>query len=275
MGETGNDQSRAAAPVKSIMPAENCGYMKSLISRITHIWPLKYVFKILKQIAVFTGLLEEVENIGTAEQISPSKRRFVSGKKRIGRLTRLILLVTPYRIQYALGYRAEERIGKTTADDIRKSPLKPYGKGSKRKQDDLDMEEQHSWVALMSEDLPDEDQDDDPTYEPSISESDSEENKSKNDTESDLEVEEKNGVMMLKEAAQPSISESHSEENKQKNNTETHLEVEEINSVVLKETTQEDTPTNEEQLNASDSKEPDGQEPNMDGEGHKDSVPTD
>ncbi|CAJ0938607.1 unnamed protein product [Ranitomeya imitator] len=122
--------------------------------------------KILKQIAVFTGLLEEVENIGTAEQISPSKRRFVSGKKRIGRLTRLILLVTPYRIQYALGYRAEESIGKTTVDDIRKSPLKPCGKGSKRKQDDLDMEEQLSWVAaLASEDLPYEDQDDDPTYE--------------------------------------------------------------------------------------------------------------
>ncbi|XP_069601785.1 uncharacterized protein [Ranitomeya imitator] len=275
MGETGNDQSRAVVPVKSIMPAENCGYMKSLISRIAHIWPLKYVVKILKQIAVFTGLLEEVENIGTAEQISPSKRRFVSGKKRIGRLTRLILLVTPYRIQYALGYRAEESIGKTTVDDIRKSPLKPCGKGSKRKQDDLDMEEQLSWVAaLASEDLPYEDQDDDPTYEPSISESDSEENKSKNDTESDLEVEEKNGFMMLKEAAQPSISESHGEENKPKTNTEIDLEVEEKN-VVLKETTREDTQTNGEQLDASDSKEPDGQEPNMDREGHKDSVPTD
>lgn len=49
--------------------------------------------------------------------------------------------------------------------DLRKSPLKPCGKGSKRKQDDLEMEEQHSWVTFLAEDLPDEDQVDDPTYE--------------------------------------------------------------------------------------------------------------
>ncbi|XP_073498789.1 uncharacterized protein [Phyllobates terribilis] len=289
MAENTNDQRSVAATesnegaknscdeglkVKSCMPAENPGYMKSLILRITHIWPLKYVFKMLKKIAVFTGLSEEVENVGTAEQVSPSKRRFVSGKKRIGRLTRLILLVTPYRIQYALGYRAGESIGKTSADDIRKSPLKPCGKGSKRKQDDLDMEEQHSWVALLTEDLPDEDQVDDPTYEPSISESDSEENKSKNDTESDLEVEEKDGVMMLKETRRPSDSEPDSEENKAKNDTRADLEVEEKNCVMPTETTQEDTQANEKQLNASVGKEPDCKEPNTDGEEQKDSVPT-
>ncbi|XP_044139108.1 uncharacterized protein LOC122929554 [Bufo gargarizans] len=212
--------------VKSPVKPEKHGYLKSLLLRISHIWPLKYVFKILRKIAVFTGLSDEVENVGSADQMSPNKRRFLSGKKRIGRLARLILMVTPYRIQCALGYRTGESIGNTSADDIRKSPLKPCGKGSKRKQDDLDMEEQHSWVAFMTEDFPDEDQDDDPTYEPSKSESDSEENKSKNDTESDLEVEEKDGIVMLKETAQ------------------------------------EDTPVNEDQENASESKGPssDGKE---------------
>lgn len=70
----------------------------------------------LKKIAVFTGLSEEVENVGSADQTSPNKRRFLSGKKRIGRLARLILMVTPYRIQCALGYRAGESIGKTSDD---------------------------------------------------------------------------------------------------------------------------------------------------------------
>ncbi|XP_071968897.1 uncharacterized protein [Engystomops pustulosus] len=203
--ETNNgakDECDKDTKVRSSIKVQKPGYIKTLLIRISRIWPLSYVFKVLKKIVVFTGLSEEVENVGTADQISPNKRRFLSGKKRIGRITRLILLVTPYRIQCALGYRTGESIGKTSTDDIRKSPLKPCGKGSKRKQDDLDMEEQHSWVRFMTEDLPDEDQDDDPTYEPSNSESDSEENKSKNDTESDLEVEEKDGVVMLKETAQ-------------------------------------------------------------------------
>ncbi|XP_063770847.1 uncharacterized protein LOC134907221 [Pseudophryne corroboree] len=184
------------------VPARSPGYIKCLLLRISCIWPLKYVFKMLKKVVSFAGLSEEVETVGSAEQTSPN-RRFLSGKKRIGRLARLILLITPYRLQCALGYRSVQNLGKTSAsDDIRKSPLKLHGKGSKRKQDDLDMEEQHSWVTFMTEDLPDEDQVDDPTYEPSNSETDSEENKSKNDTESDLEVEEKDGVVMLKEATQ-------------------------------------------------------------------------
>ncbi|KAM4051233.1 uncharacterized protein ACNLHF_022166 isoform 2-T2 [Anomaloglossus baeobatrachus] len=229
MAENANEQSSAAketsastetsgqedSKVISTVLAEKPGYTKSLILRIAHVWPLKYVFQMLKKIAVFA--LPEEDSIGTAEQISPNKRRFLSGKKRIGRLGRLILLVTPHRLQYALGYRAGERIGKISDDELAKSPLKPEGKGSKRKQDDLDMEEQHSWVAFMTEDLPDEDQDDDPTYEPSESEVDSEENKSKNDTETDLEVEENEGVVMLKETTQ--VNEVATQGNEEPSNT--------------------------------------------------------
>ncbi|XP_069820618.1 uncharacterized protein [Dendropsophus ebraccatus] len=181
-------------------------------------------FKMLKKIAVFTGLSEEVENVGSADPLTPNKRRFLSGKKRIGRLARLILLVTPYRIQCALGYRTAENIGKSSADDVRQSPLKPCGKGSKRKQDDLDLEEQHSWVTFITEDLPDEDQDDDPSYEPSNSVSDSDENKSKNDTESDLEVEEKDGIVMLKEYptedTQGNVDQQSTSESKEPNHDE-------------------------------------------------------
>ncbi|XP_040179128.1 uncharacterized protein LOC120913323 [Rana temporaria] len=189
---------------KSSVPAKNQGFIKSLLIRISRIWPLKYVFVMLRKIAAFAGF-PEVESIGIADQMQSPRRRFLSGKKRIGRLARLILLLTPYRLQCALGYHAAENIGNAeVSDEIRKSPLKPHGKGSKRKQDDIEVEEEyHSWVTFMAEDLPDEDQEDDPTYEPSkFSNSDSEENRSKNDTESDLEVEEKDGMFMLKESTQ-------------------------------------------------------------------------
>lgn len=51
--------------------------------------------------------------------------------------------------------------------DVRCSPTKPCGKGSKRKQDDIDEEEadQHSWVEALTQELTDEDQSVDPDYE--------------------------------------------------------------------------------------------------------------
>ncbi|XP_053320423.1 myelin transcription factor 1-like protein [Spea bombifrons] len=99
-----------------------------------------------------------------------------------------------------MGFHTAESLGQSTSsDEKKKSPLKPCGKGNKRKQEDLDLEEKHSWETFMTEDLPDEDQDDDPTYEPSKSDTDSEEHHSKNETESDIEIEEKDGVVMIKE----------------------------------------------------------------------------
>lgn len=52
--------------------------------------------------------------------------------------------------------------------EVRCSPTKPCGKGSKRKQDDLDEDEeleQQSWVEALSQELTDEDQSADPDYE--------------------------------------------------------------------------------------------------------------
>ncbi len=51
---------------------------------------------------------------------------------------------------------------------MRCSPTKPCGKGSKRKQDDLDEEEeveQQSWVEELNQDLAEEDHAADPDYE--------------------------------------------------------------------------------------------------------------
>ncbi|EMP25745.1 hypothetical protein UY3_17186 [Chelonia mydas] len=50
-------------------------------------------------------------------------------------------------------------------EEIRKSPVKPSGKGSKRKQDDVALEEHQSWVEILQQELPEEDEAEDSTYE--------------------------------------------------------------------------------------------------------------
>lgn len=54
--------------------------------------------------------------------------------------------------------------------EIRASPTKPCGKGSKRKQDELDEEdeeegEHQTWVEALTQELGDEDPEEDPDYE--------------------------------------------------------------------------------------------------------------
>ncbi|XP_053545271.1 uncharacterized protein LOC128636260 [Bombina bombina] len=175
--------------------------------------------KILKKIASYAGVCKEVENVGSTEQKSPIGRRFLNGRKRIGRLARFLLSIAPQSLQCALGFHSADFLAKSSgSEEVRKSPLKPSGKGSKRKQDDIDIMERHSWVPFMNEDLPDEDQVDDLTYEPSNSETDSEEHHSINDTESDLEVEEKDGVKMLKKSQKKTEEVHNKEESVQQDN---------------------------------------------------------
>lgn len=57
-----------------------------------------------------------------------------------------------------------------TLTDVRVSPTKPCGKGSKRKQDELDEEEEEeeehqTWVEALTQELHDEDPVEDPDYE--------------------------------------------------------------------------------------------------------------
>ncbi|XP_013764781.1 oogenesis-related isoform X2 [Pundamilia nyererei] len=134
------------------------------------------------------------ENVLVNPTVSSPGRQSLSGRKRLSRVTRLLLYVLPRWMQSALGYPVSNRIGLSLSPEIRVSPAKPCGKGSKRKRDNV--EEQQTWVEALSQELPDDDGPEvDPDYEPSSVETESEEYRSHNDTESDLEVSEKDVVI--------------------------------------------------------------------------------
>ncbi|XP_056270909.1 oogenesis-related [Pseudoliparis swirei] len=120
-------------------------------------------------------------------------RHSLCGRKRLHRVTRLLLSVVPRCVQSALGYPVSSSIGRCLSPEIRVSPTKPSGKGSKRKQDELDEdeedEESQTWVeALNQQYSEDEGPEEDPDFEPSTVETESEEYCSHNNTESDVEV---------------------------------------------------------------------------------------
>ncbi|XP_034072195.1 oogenesis-related [Gymnodraco acuticeps] len=124
--------------------------------------------------------------------LSPG-RQSLSGRKRLHRVTRLLLSVLPRWVQSKLGYPVSSSIGLSLSPEIRVSPTKPCGKGSKRKQAELDEdeeeEESQTWVEALNQELAnDEDLEVDPDYEPSSIETESEEYCSHNDTESDIEM---------------------------------------------------------------------------------------
>uniref|UniRef100_A0A8C6SS08 Oogenesis-related gene n=1 Tax=Neogobius melanostomus TaxID=47308 RepID=A0A8C6SS08_9GOBI len=128
------------------------------------------------------------------QMMSSPGRQSLTGRKRLHRVTRLLLLILPRWLQSALGYPVSSSIGRSLSPDVRFSPTKPCGKGSKRKQDELDEddeEEDHqTWVEAIVQNLADDEgPSEDPDYEPSTVETASEEYCSHNDTEEDFEVE--------------------------------------------------------------------------------------
>ncbi|XP_077391512.1 oogenesis-related isoform X2 [Festucalex cinctus] len=124
--------------------------------------------------------------------VSSPARQCLTGHKRIHPVTRLMLNILPRWVQGALGYPVSTAIGCSLSPEIRVSPTKPCGKGSKRKQDDLDDddedEEHQSWVEALTQEIVDEGPEKDPDYEPDTdeTETDSEEFRSY-DMESDHE----------------------------------------------------------------------------------------
>uniref|UniRef100_A0A672YKE8 Oogenesis-related gene n=1 Tax=Sphaeramia orbicularis TaxID=375764 RepID=A0A672YKE8_9TELE len=133
-----------------------------------------------------------------------SPRHSLTGRKRLHPATRLLLYVLPRWLHGALGFPVAHNIGRTLSPEIRASPTKPYGKGSKRKQDDIDEEDdeedEQTWVDVLNQDLADEDEgpDQDPDYEPSSVSTESEEYCSQNNTQSDIEVQEK-GIVIIED----------------------------------------------------------------------------
>nr|XP_020479883.1 uncharacterized protein LOC109974172 isoform X2 [Monopterus albus] len=159
-------------------------------------WPLSAVVRAYRGFWVVLGFRQPQERALVSPQVLSTARHSLTGRKRLHRLTRLLLSILPRWAQGALGYPVSSSIGRSLSPEIRVSPTKPYGKGSKRKQDELDDEEDEeahpTWVEALSQDLlDDEGTDEDPDYEPSTVETESEEYRSHNDTESDLEVHEK------------------------------------------------------------------------------------
>ncbi|KAJ7993020.1 hypothetical protein DPEC_G00268110 [Dallia pectoralis] len=126
--------------------------------------------------------------------------RFAMGafrRKRLGRVSRILLAILPRRMQRALGYPVCTSIGCSVSPEVRVSPTKPCGKGNKRKQDDLYEEDEQTWVEALTQELADDDESSvDPDFEPSAVETDSEEYHHHNDTESDLELSEKGEVVI-------------------------------------------------------------------------------
>ncbi|XP_058615592.1 oogenesis-related isoform X2 [Onychostoma macrolepis] len=196
------------------------GVVSAIFCRISQFWPVRCTMRALRGLWWLFGFSAPVKVISLAREEksgSPKERQCRTVRKRLNRVTRLLLAILPRRIQSALGYPVCTSIGCAvspgmiipflqvcvclfSALEVRCSPTKPCGKGSKRKQDDLDEEEeveQQSWVEALNQELAEEDHAVDPDYEPSAVETDSEEYRSHNDTESDLEVEK--GVVVIKD----------------------------------------------------------------------------
>ncbi|KAL4000079.1 hemoglobin subunit epsilon [Sarotherodon galilaeus] len=177
------------------------GVLPSLLRGL--FWPFGIVVRAYRGFWWVLGLRQPKENVLVNPTVSSPGRQSLTGRKRLSRVTRLLLSVLPRWMQSALGYPVSSRIGLSLSPEIRVSPAKPCGKGSKRKQDDVDeeeeeddVEEQQTWVEALSQELADDDGPEvDPDYEPTSVETESEEYRSHNDTESDLEVSEKGVVI--------------------------------------------------------------------------------
>ncbi|KAJ8374409.1 hypothetical protein SKAU_G00049890 [Synaphobranchus kaupii] len=173
----------------------------SVLSRLSQFWPVSFMMRSFRGLWWLLGFSPPEKDLPE----SPSARQCRTGKKRLRLVTRLVLAFLPRRLQSALGYPVCTSIGCSVSPEIRCSPTKPSGKGSKRKKDDVDVddyeeEEQPSWVEVLTQELREYDSQTDPDYEPSsVAETDSEEFRSHNDTESDIEVQENNGVREIKD----------------------------------------------------------------------------
>ncbi|XP_014830450.1 PREDICTED: uncharacterized protein LOC106910625 isoform X1 [Poecilia mexicana] len=158
------------------------GVFRSVVRGL--LWPFSIVAR------VFRGIVwaPQLKSLSCSVASSPA-RHSLTGHKRLSRFTRLLLRILPCWAQAALGYPVSRSIGRSLSPDVSVSPTKPFGKGSKRKIDELDddYDEEPSWVIALSKELPDDDYSNDPDYETTTEETDSEEFAS-DDTESNLDI---------------------------------------------------------------------------------------
>ncbi|XP_042273190.1 oogenesis-related [Thunnus maccoyii] len=168
-------------------------------------WPVGIVIRAYHGVWWVLGFRQPKQTAVVTPAVTSPARQSLAGRKRLHRVTRLLLTILPRWVQGALGYPVSSSIGRSLSPEVRVSPTKPCGKGSKRKQDELDEEEEdddeeehQTWVEALTQELDDEDPMEDPDYEPSTVETESEEYRSHNNTESDIEVQEK-GVVIIED----------------------------------------------------------------------------
>ncbi|KAG7514311.1 hypothetical protein JOB18_030366 [Solea senegalensis] len=176
------------------------GVLRSVLRGL--FWPFGIVVRAYHGFWWVIGFRQPKPSVAVNPEVTSPARQSLAGRKRLHRVTRLLLSVLPRWVQGALGYPVSNSIGLSLSPEIRVSPTKPCGKGSKRKQDELDEdeeEEHQTWVEALNQELADdEDPEEDPDYEPSSVETESEEYRSHNNTESDIEVQEK-GVVIIQD----------------------------------------------------------------------------
>uniref|UniRef100_A0A7N6FKL7 Oogenesis-related gene n=1 Tax=Anabas testudineus TaxID=64144 RepID=A0A7N6FKL7_ANATE len=178
------------------------GVLRSVVDGL--FWPFSIVVRAYRGFWLVLGFRHPQESPLVSPAVPSPARHSLAGRKRLHRFTRLLLSIVPRWVQGALGYPVSSSIGRSLSPEIRASPTKPCGKGSKRKQDELDEDdeeegEHQTWVEALTQELADDDHpEEDPDYEPSTVETESEEYRSHNDTESDIEVQEK-GMVIIKD----------------------------------------------------------------------------
>ncbi|XP_041648083.1 oogenesis-related [Cheilinus undulatus] len=178
------------------------GVFRSLVHGL--FWPFRIVVRAYRGFWWVLGFRQSQEKGLASPEVTSPTRQSLAGRKRLHRATRLLLSILPRWLQGALGYPVSSSIGLSLSPEIRVSPTKPCGKGSKRKQDELDEDEEEdeehpTWVEALTQELADDEApEEDPDYEPSTVETESEEYRSHNNTESDIEVQEK-GVVVIED----------------------------------------------------------------------------
>uniref|UniRef100_A0A803W8J0 Uncharacterized protein n=1 Tax=Ficedula albicollis TaxID=59894 RepID=A0A803W8J0_FICAL len=178
---------------------------RRFLDRILQLSLVKYPLKLLEKASAWVGWVIPASSI-RSKLCPPSQspgRAGLLARKRRGKLLRLLLSVTPTSVQNLLGYLPMDWGQSNVPEEIREAPIHPDSKASKRKRDDVALEQQESWLVVLERDWP-EDDSEDLTYEPSEVETDSEEYQSQNDT--DLELEEQGEAAVLEpSAAQGSV----------------------------------------------------------------------
>ncbi|KAL6107753.1 uncharacterized protein ACO6RY_18459 [Pungitius sinensis] len=185
---------------EAVVVAGRDGVFRSMLRGL--LWPFGLLVRAYRGFWWALGFRRPAERVVVVAAAAPPAasspaRQNLAGRKRLRRATRVLLSVLPRWVQGALGYPVSSSIGCSLSPEIRSSPTKPCGKGSKRKQDELyddddddEEEENQTWVeALNLEYAEDDDAEEDPNYEPSTAETESEEYCSHNSTESDIEIE--------------------------------------------------------------------------------------